>query len=72
LYDQLQFERAWSEKFLGEVYKDFLTEREIKDMLHNKDIWMTSDEVITRLGSIIKQREKQLEDDAAGQAGDQP
>ena len=72
MYDQLQFERAWSEKFLGEVYKDFLTEREIKDMLHNKDIWMTSDEVITRLGSIIKQREKQLEDDAAGQAGDQP
>jgi ATP-dependent protease ClpP protease subunit len=66
MYDQLQFERAWSEKFLGEIYKDFLTEAEIKDMLHNKDIWMTSDEVIQRLGSLIKQREKQMEDDAAG------
>ena len=72
MYDQLQFERAWSEKFLSEVYKDFLTEAEIKDMLHNKDIWMTSDEVIKRLGSLIKIREEQMEDDAAGQAGDQP
>jgi ATP-dependent protease ClpP protease subunit len=61
MYDQLQFERAWSEKFLGEVYKDFLTEAEIKDMLHNKDIWMTSDEVIERLGNIIKQREQEAE-----------
>lgn len=73
MYDQLQFERAWSEKFLSEVYKDFLTEAEIKDMLHNKDIWMTSDEVIQRLSKLLKQREKELmEDDAAGQAGDQP
>ena len=73
MYDQLQFERAWSEKFLGEVYKDFLTEAEIKDMLHNKDIWMTSDEVVKRLSVVLKQREKeQQEDDAAGQAGDQP
>jgi len=72
MYDQLQFERAWSEQFLSEVYKDFLTEQEIDSMLNNKDIWMTSDEVVKRLSVIIKQREKQQEDDAAGQAGDQP
>ena len=72
MYDQLQFERKWSEKFLGEVYRNFLSEAEIKDMLHNKDIWMTSDEVVERLNKVIKQREQQLEDDAAGQAGDQP
>ena len=72
MYDQLQFERAWSEKFLSDVYRDFLAEAEIKEMLNNKDIWMTSDQVIERLGKLIKQREKNLEDDAAGKAGDQP
>lgn len=72
MYDQLQFERAWSEKFLSDVYRDFLAEAEIKEMLNNKDIWMTSDEVVQRLGKLIKQREKNMEDDAAGQAGDQP
>lgn len=49
MYDQLQFERAWSEKFLGEVYAQFLTQEEIQAMLANKDIWMTSDEVAERL-----------------------
>ena len=71
MYDQLQFERVWSENFLKEVYRDFLTEEEIKGMLHNKDIWMTYDEVVKRLGSLLKKREQELlEDDAAGQAGD--
>jgi ATP-dependent protease ClpP protease subunit len=61
MYDQLQFERAWSEKFLGEVYKDFLSAEEIKDMLHNKDIWMTSDQVIERLSKLLAKREKEVE-----------
>ncbi len=38
MFDQLQFERAWSENFLHEVYHDFLTPDEIKSMLDNKDI----------------------------------
>ena len=49
MYDQLQFERGWSEKFMREVYANFLTTEEIGSMLNNKDIWMTSDEVIVRL-----------------------
>ena len=49
MYDQLQFERKWSENFLREVYKNFLTDEEIEAMLHNKDIWMTSEEVVERL-----------------------
>ena len=60
MYDQLQFERAWSEEFLGEVYKDFLTAQEIKEMLHNKDIWMTSTQVIERLAKLLKVREANL------------
>ena len=49
MYDQLQFERRWSENFMNEVYDGFLTTEEISSMLHNKDIWMTSDEVVERL-----------------------
>lgn len=49
MYGQLQFERAWSENFLREVYKNFLVEDEIQAILHNKDLWMTSEEVVARL-----------------------
>jgi ATP-dependent protease ClpP protease subunit len=58
MYDQLQFERKWSENFMREVYADFLTEDEIQSMLHNKDIWMDSEEVVKRLTALQKQRDK--------------
>ena len=70
MYDQLQFERVWSKNFMTEVYQDFLTPAEIESMMHNKDIWMTSDEVVERLGNLLKKREESVEDDAAGVAGD--
>jgi ATP-dependent protease ClpP protease subunit len=60
MYDQLQFERRWSENFMREVYADFLTHEEIDSMLHNKDIWMTSDEVVKRL-SAVAEKHAQLE-----------
>jgi len=71
-YDQIQFERQWSKKFMSEVYKDFLTDSEIESMMHNKDIWMDSDEVVKRLTTLAEKRNKDLGDDAAGKAGDQP
>ena len=72
MYDQLQFERVWSKNFMSEVYRGFLTEAEIESMMHNKDIWMTSEEVVERLSKLLKKREESVEDDAAGLAGDQP
>lgn len=54
MYDQLQFERKWSENFMREVYAGFLTPEEISSMMHNKDIWMTSDEVVERLTALAK------------------
>ena len=53
MFDQLQFERAWSENFLQEVYHDFLTPEEIKSMLDNKDIWMTSQQVLARIDLVL-------------------
>lgn len=57
MYDQLQFERRWSENFMREVYSEFLTEDEIQSMMHNKDIWMDSEEVIRRLTQMQAKRE---------------
>lgn len=56
-YDQIQYERNWSENFLRAVYKDFLTVDEIKSMLHNKDIWLSSEEVSERLTARVKKQE---------------
>ena len=53
MFDQLQFERSWSENFLREVYHDFLTPDEIKSMLDNKDIWLTSEQVLARIDLVL-------------------
>ena len=60
-YDQIQYERAWSEKFMNEVYKDFLTTDEIQSMLNNKDIWMTSGQVLERIEKVMKKLYEQQE-----------
>jgi ATP-dependent protease ClpP protease subunit len=57
LFDQVAHERKWSKNLLESVYKDFLTKKEVKSILDNKDIYMTADEVIKRL----KKRAKKLE-----------
>jgi ATP-dependent protease ClpP protease subunit len=62
MYDQLQFERKWSENFMRAVYRDFLAEDEIQSMLNNRDIWMTSDEVAQRLEKLQEVRAKQAKE----------
>jgi ATP-dependent protease ClpP protease subunit len=62
MYDQLQFERKWSENFMRAVYKDFLAEDEIQSMLNNRDIWMTSDEVAQRLEKLQEARARQAKE----------
>jgi len=57
MFDQLTFEREWSKNFMTEVYADFLNETEIQAMLNNRDIWMTSAEVIARLEKMYAKLE---------------
>ena len=49
MYDNIMYERKWSDKFMRSVYNGFLTDLEIKSMLENKDIWMEPEEVFNRL-----------------------
>lgn len=58
MIDQLQHERKWSERLMKEIYKDFMTNDEIKAMLDNKDIWMDGEEVVNRLQARIQKVEK--------------
>lgn len=49
MYDNIMYERKWSDKFMRGVYSGFLTDTEINSMLENKDIWMEPEEVFKRL-----------------------
>ena len=55
---QIQHERKWSENLFSEVYEDFLTTKETKEVLDGKDIWLDSDEVIERLQYRSKARKE--------------
>ena len=56
MYDELTHFRKWSEKLWNDTYSEFLTQDEIKQILDNKDIWMSSDEVAKRLNTRISAR----------------
>jgi len=58
MFDQLIHERKWSEKMLRGIYKDFLTEKEILQLLDNKDLWMDGDDVVKRLKKTTKKDKK--------------
>lgn len=61
MFDQLTFEREWSRNFMTEVYEGFLTSDEIQSMLNNRDIWMTSQEVVVRLEKLYDTIKNQAE-----------
>ena len=45
---QEDFYNSWLENFFNEIYNDFLTPKEIEDVLNGKDMWLTSEEVMKR------------------------
>lgn len=49
IYHGMLHERKWSKDLLSKEYANFLEDREIEDMLSDKDIWMDSSEVAARL-----------------------
>ena len=42
------FYNPWLEEFFNEIYKHFLTKKEIQEVLSGKDMWLRSDEVMER------------------------
>ena len=43
------------------IFDDFLTPEEIQSMLHNKDIWMTSEQVMARIELLLAKMAAQQE-----------
>ena len=61
MYEQISFEKKWFNKLVNNIYKDFLTEEEIKDIENGKDLWLDGDEVVIRLKKMGKfEVDKQL------------
>ena len=61
LYDLAVFERKWSTEYFRYIYKDFLEEAEITSLLDNKDIWLSSNEVMERCQKMANARSKAAE-----------
>jgi ATP-dependent protease ClpP protease subunit len=51
MIDQLNFESKWAETIFKDAYTDFLTPKEITAVLKGQDLWMSAEDVITRLNS---------------------
>lgn len=49
LQASFKFDEKWLQNSFKEIYKDFLTEEEITGALNGQDIYLTADEVMSRL-----------------------
>ena len=45
---QEEFYNPWLEDFFTEIYKHFLTKKEISDILDGKDMWLNANEIMER------------------------
>jgi ATP-dependent protease ClpP protease subunit len=68
IHSQAIFDKGWSEKMIREIYKDFLSEKEITKVLDGADLWMGGDEVIKRL----KAKGKKMKKEEEGKSVDKP
>ena len=60
-YAQVAFEKKWSEKLFKEVYEDFLSPKEIEEVLAGRDLWLEIEEVAERMNARIKARQELAE-----------
>ena len=64
IYDNAVFERDWSIKLMREVYRHFLTNEEIEQMMHGRDLWMDTEEVLVRAEIAMEARTKEIPEEA--------
>lgn len=64
MYHGMVHERGWSANLFKDMYSDFLSPTEIKEMLEDKDIWMNASQVVERLqkrGKSIQRKNKKAD-----------
>ena len=62
IVDHVSFISKQTERLVREVYKDFLTKSEIDEVVKNREIWLTDEEIKARWGYVVEARkDAQLE-----------
>lgn len=51
-----EFESGWIKSFFSSVYKGFLTDKEIDEVLAGKDMWFTGEDTIKRIKKLSKEK----------------
>ena len=62
IVDHVSFISKQTERLVREVYKDFLTTSEIDEVVKNREIWLTDEEIKERWENVIAAREEALVD----------
>ena len=52
----VEFDANWLKSFFISVYKGFLTDKEITEVLGGKDMWFTGEEAVKRLKKLSKEK----------------
>ena len=69
LVTQAQFDDQWSKDQLNAVYKDFLSDGEIKYVLAGGDIYLNAEQLRTRCASLLEKRKAAVEAPEQGEQG---
>lgn len=60
LQEDAKFQERWFPAISKEIYKDFLTEKEMDDLLNGKDFWLDAQDVKCRYELLLKRRQLAL------------
>lgn len=61
MHAQIIHEKSWSSKLFTEVYEDFLSTKEIEEVLAGRDLWLSTEEVAERMNKRIATRKELAE-----------
>ena len=64
MHAQIVHEKVWASKLFAEVYEDFLSAKEIEEVLAGRDLWLSTEQVAERMNKRIATRRElaELED----------
>lgn len=54
-----QFHKEWFSNFMNDVYGDFLTKKELAQVLGGKDLWLNADDAMNRFKKIFRKKERE-------------
>ncbi|MDB4311941.1 ATP-dependent Clp protease proteolytic subunit [bacterium] len=74
IYDKAEFDKAWSDKFIKDVYRGFLTDEELAKILDGKDLWIECEKVLEKCQNMVefRQAEEEAAEALSDEEGDDP